>query len=36
MFAIQRLSAAFVVAIAFTFASCILINNLLIELNNEY
>jgi hypothetical protein len=36
MFAIQLLSAAFVVAIALTFRIHILINNFLIELNDEY
>ncbi len=36
MFAIQLLSAAFLLATAFTFASYTLINNCLVEWSDEY
>ena len=36
MFTIQLISIAFVATAAFTFASYILINNLLIEWNDEF
>lgn len=35
MFALQLLSAAFLVAAALTFASYVLVNNCFVELNDE-